>query len=429
MHRVDKLARKRAQRFFEVKNLELPVDIEKIIRQYADIEEDYIPFGGDAVCINLKGRPLIVLNKYAVESRRRFTLAHELGHIQIPWHTGMLSCHTDADRDPDLSKFYQIEREANIFAAELLMPHYWLRDLVRIKKDLDIKELIDIICEQAQVSFSAALYNLINILPSGYVIFIQNKKENYLQRKITGNIVRPPVFLYNDEHDNDLDWILFNSCENGKIEHELLTVYWFKYKEIISKELIDVSVKKLSNANNLTDVLENIFKMNYYSVAFSLSLLVDKLPSGYIIEIIYRPTGNSTCLRSKETYVNPKGTNDWYNEYCEELGEYVQKQIVIKWWFFKTTYEFNISNELPDSKSILRNIIDNCYSKDERKSIYGMVNGIIGNLNNSINKMDSAQFFSILKQKFLGRNKLASVTSHKDFNHFLAKKTSELYKK
>jgi Zn-dependent peptidase ImmA (M78 family) len=84
----------------------------------------------------------IVLNAAEGESRRRFTLAHELGH----W-----ICHCAAGRDQpvfcrerDLSQASDraLEREANVFAAELLMPERELR--AAFARAADVRELAEV---------------------------------------------------------------------------------------------------------------------------------------------------------------------------------------------------------------------------------------------------------------------------------------------
>ncbi|WP_052090538.1 ImmA/IrrE family metallo-endopeptidase [Desulfosporosinus sp. HMP52] len=424
----EEIARKRARRFFQVKNLSLPVDIEKIVKEYADIEEDYIPYDGDAICINREGRPLIILRKNVSENRKRFTLAHELGHIQIPYHTGMLSCHTNDGVRIDSSKYYQMEREADTFAAELLMPQSWLRELVNMKTNIiDMKRLINIICEQAQVSFSAAVYNLINVLPKGFIIYLENKIEDYYQRK-SGDTLQP-VFL-----KDDLEWVSFNSLQNGFIEHEILNVYWFFYKDILDEEVIDSCIRKYLEKYKLSKVLNEIINMQNYSIAFSLRLLLDKLPSGYIMKILFKPTETYDYLTSLETYVYPprlENLDNWYNEYCQDSGKYEDKNLQIKWWYFKTSFDLKLNIEdKRDSRTILKNIIDNWHLEIESKRrVYGIVNGIIGSLNNNRNKFEREQFYSILKQKFLGIEELIFVIEHRDFNQYLVKKTLELYEK
>ncbi len=64
----------------------------------------------------------VVLNATEPPARRRFTLAHELGHWVCQVLEGRVEpvyCRT-ADLAPDASR--ALEREANVFAAELLMP-------------------------------------------------------------------------------------------------------------------------------------------------------------------------------------------------------------------------------------------------------------------------------------------------------------------
>ena len=63
-----------------------------------------------------KGRWFIVLNNMLDDDRKRFTTAHELGHIVMHGHTNSinLSCNTYFC----ISKY---EREADMFAAYLLL--------------------------------------------------------------------------------------------------------------------------------------------------------------------------------------------------------------------------------------------------------------------------------------------------------------------
>jgi Zn-dependent peptidase ImmA (M78 family) len=64
---------------------------------------------------------LILLNEnIKYEARKRFTIAHEIGHYIIPYHENVYNCSKE-----DIEKYQAndiIEREANEFAAELLMP-------------------------------------------------------------------------------------------------------------------------------------------------------------------------------------------------------------------------------------------------------------------------------------------------------------------
>src|SRR5205085_726618 len=73
----------------------------------------------------------IWLNASEGELRRRFTLAHELGHWvcqHLEGKSAPVYCRaTDVQPEPSVAD-RAVEREANVFAAELLMPESAVRD-------------------------------------------------------------------------------------------------------------------------------------------------------------------------------------------------------------------------------------------------------------------------------------------------------------
>lgn len=79
----------------------------------------------DAFSAALHGRPMIVLSRKGNPMRQRFSVAHELGHLLL-----------HPDPAPGDGRH---EREANAFAAELLMPADEIRD--RLPTPVDITEL------------------------------------------------------------------------------------------------------------------------------------------------------------------------------------------------------------------------------------------------------------------------------------------------
>lgn len=104
-------------------------------------------------------RAVIGVNSSHHEHRQRFTIAHELGHFLL--HEGE-KVHIDrADygfqvklRNEDSSKGINIEeKEANLFAAELLMPQNFL------KKDLKSVETLDLLDEEG-LKLMAGLYRV-----------------------------------------------------------------------------------------------------------------------------------------------------------------------------------------------------------------------------------------------------------------------------
>jgi hypothetical protein len=95
------------------------------------------------------------------------TLAHEIGHIVIPWHMGSIVDDLEAPHSGARGAYRQMEAEANRFAAELLMPTSWVIDLA--SRAEHIADLMHTIVRHADVSFPAALFKTQKFGPPGYV--------------------------------------------------------------------------------------------------------------------------------------------------------------------------------------------------------------------------------------------------------------------
>ncbi len=149
-----------AARLLNRHNLKPPFDLEALVANYASVEDYYFPFPADGITIGIGGenKPQILINSYAPETRRRFTLAHELGHIIIPWHTGTIVSHLDyVDANVE---YKEMESEANQFAAELLIPQDWLHHLSEEYSSLEL--FIRRVLEDTKVSRDAALIKIFN---------------------------------------------------------------------------------------------------------------------------------------------------------------------------------------------------------------------------------------------------------------------------
>lgn len=86
----------------------------------------------DGMLVRVKGTArgvIAVKNSMREETRKRFTIAHELGHLLMPGHDDYGICSTEVIESwaKDLR---DKEREANAFAAELLMPLSLVTQLV-----------------------------------------------------------------------------------------------------------------------------------------------------------------------------------------------------------------------------------------------------------------------------------------------------------
>lgn len=159
---------KLAARVVEKHKISPPFDLVALIKHYAIVEEIDIPWDIDGITLYLKvsgRRPKIIINEKAARRRKRFTLAHELGHVIIPWHVGNIVDTTNFEgRDTEYNNY---ESQANKFAAELLMPTSWVNSLVDVFDSP--ADIFQHIIKVADVSPSAACIKMITSLPSGYI--------------------------------------------------------------------------------------------------------------------------------------------------------------------------------------------------------------------------------------------------------------------
>jgi Zn-dependent peptidase ImmA (M78 family) len=114
---------------------------------------------------------IIAVEKEQPPARRRFTTAHELGHLLL--HQGE-ELRVDTKfrvnlRSPESSTAEDVEEiESNAFAAALLMPEAFLKkDLQDIILDIDDTKQIQSLAKRYEVSTQAMTLRLINLLSLG----------------------------------------------------------------------------------------------------------------------------------------------------------------------------------------------------------------------------------------------------------------------
>ena len=147
-----------AARLVERLSLKPPIDVEKVCSGLAELRFKSFPIEIDGICLDLKvkGRmPKVWVSKTIPSVRKRFTIAHEVGHIIIPWHSGNIVDDIDAPRSERTEKKYrELEAEANRFAAELLMPSVWVVGIA--ERATHVADLMHSIGQIADVSLPAA---------------------------------------------------------------------------------------------------------------------------------------------------------------------------------------------------------------------------------------------------------------------------------
>ncbi len=114
---------------------------------------------------------IIAVERSQATTRKRFTVAHELGHLLL--HQGR-ELHVDKKfrvnlRSPESSTAEDVEEiEANAFAAAMLMPDAFLRaDMADFVLDIDDAEQVQHLARRYEVSAQAMTLRLINLVSLG----------------------------------------------------------------------------------------------------------------------------------------------------------------------------------------------------------------------------------------------------------------------
>jgi len=164
-----------ARKIIAKHKLTVPFDLDKLVNNYAAVYYKSIPINGvDGVCLNLKkpGKtPIILVNNDAPPVRQKFTLAHELGHIIIPWHLGTIVDDINTSDTANLKnkEYWKIEAEANRFASELLMPIEFILKEFHLNPDPEklvekIKTKCGVSEMAARIRFESAIHEISEIL-------------------------------------------------------------------------------------------------------------------------------------------------------------------------------------------------------------------------------------------------------------------------
>ena len=109
-------------REFRLETLENPVNLEGLAKKWGVTSIEEHPLSSEGLILPSRSGYKIVINRDAIRSRRRFSLAHELGHLLL--HKSGISDLKSAKgkRRGSLGADWDEERLCDQIAAEILMP-------------------------------------------------------------------------------------------------------------------------------------------------------------------------------------------------------------------------------------------------------------------------------------------------------------------
>ena len=147
-----------------------PVPVERIARSLARLRFSPLDNELSGMAFVKDGTAIIGINALHHPNRQRFTMAHECGHLVLHRDQVTREVHVDKAfpmlmRDAvSAASVDPMEIEANLFAAELLMPEFLLAgELGGAAFDIDDDAAVTALARRFRVSLSAMQFRLGNL--------------------------------------------------------------------------------------------------------------------------------------------------------------------------------------------------------------------------------------------------------------------------
>lgn len=217
----------------------------------------------DGCIMRVEEAAAIVLNaSISSKERKSFTLAHELGHYKIPHHSKNIQCLREDIETFSTAKV--MEKEANEFAAELLMPEAIIQPLIE-ESEIGF-EAIKSLARQSETSLTSTSYRFLRHTP--YLAALITAKAG----KITNAVLSPE--LYRQQRKYTFDG---GSTLN---KNSVIFDYFNKSGEVILSELkrmpILPSVWFPSLDSSMVECFEETIGSQKFQTALSLIWIEEK---------------------------------------------------------------------------------------------------------------------------------------------------------
>lgn len=169
-------------------------------------------------------------------SRKRFTIAHELGHYWIPEHFGNFNCTSVSIGSFDLKSNY--EMQADIFAAEFLMPTpLFVEDIKYKSPSIGNFELL---ADKYGTSLTATSIKFIkNDETPGMLVYAADSKVKWSINS------KNNYWNLNYKNDSNIVQRMYSSGQNV-VDDTMDSYYWF---DDFKYDNVNISVRNFKNLN------------------------------------------------------------------------------------------------------------------------------------------------------------------------------------
>lgn len=224
-----RVARQAARQLSAELDLTPPFDIERVASRFAELVDEDIPRNADVIVLHAPTpgqQPRLVVDGSLQRSpeRRRYAIAHALGHVLLGWHGLGTPC--DVSTRPSelpVTAHDLVEGEANAFARELLMPAAWITSFDALDRPA---VLIGHVADRAGVSAMPAARAVALLLEPGHVWAVTDDWGRVLDAgRSPGTTIRPP------QHGEELDGPSFarHAVERHRDDHGSCGVWVWRF--------------------------------------------------------------------------------------------------------------------------------------------------------------------------------------------------------
>lgn len=417
-----------ASKLVDEKGLIPPIDPLALIKERGvEVLEEKNQYGIEAYSYLGKSLKIVINPEFNFMPRRRFTLAHELGHIYIPWHNGDTKCDTDKPYNIiNGVKYLDIqELEANIFASELLMPTKWLI-LQYEAENFNLRTTIEHVQSIAKTSIMACLYALERSLTSGHIFYVKKEFSDYWKEFASERTHITRVFYYYEEEMSLLDKICISKVEFNISQYNVIH---YTLTPCLKKENI-IEIYNESGGN-IVETLLVLSEYNMKNILLSLNSIFDSINDVYLAILFFGDrfikiiSGNSSllnCYSLSYSKIIELFICDQVNFKVMEIGLDFTLLIVSEEF-----YEF-VLRDRTEPNTLLKQIVSDLYPETEKMNKLRSINGIVSNINGSNKNSSRDILYNKMKYRFIDLDWI-ELFNHKDFDIYLVNKIEAMLSK
>lgn len=197
--------------------------------------------GCEARIVGAGDKAIITVNSTSAVVRQQFSIGHEIGHWH--YHKGRsLVCRSD-EIGGNISNTTVLERQADKFASNLLLPNYILQPYLSKFKKLTF-ETIKVTAKEFQTSIPATAITLVErgMWPAMLICHGQTKRKWFSRNKHISDHWFPKDELH---HESNAMGILYGNDLDQVTPRKIGAHLWFNCREAYNRDIYEQSIRTL----------------------------------------------------------------------------------------------------------------------------------------------------------------------------------------